>query len=311
MGAGLTTSSTDRSYELLAGEPPAEGLRRLAAGRADSALENLRAAAAGEPGKGIHESRKDLKKLRSVLRLVREGLGENLYDGENARYRKAGRLLSDARDAAARLETVDALRARAGDGFPGEGTRRWSVSLGQRRRQHLEDADRPLQEAIALVEEGRERIAQWPLDGASFELVGDGLLRAYRRGRKRGAAVAEGPSQRRVHEWRKRVKDLWYMQSVLKPLWPAMIGPAAEQAHDLSSLLGDHHDVAVLAGDATGRPDLFDGDGLAELLELCRRRQAELLAEAVPLGRRIYAERPKGFLARYAAYWRSPAAADG
>lgn len=305
--AGATASRTDRSYRLLEGERGAEGLRRVAAGRADSALEEFRETAAADPAAGIHEGRKDLKKLRSVLRLVRDALGEETYQAENDRFRQAGRLLSDARDAEAKLETVSALRAWAPAAFPAT-AEPWTEELERDRRRLPEAAARgPLQEAIELVAGGRDAIAQWPLEGDSFELIAPGLKRAYRRGCRRLADVDEDPSGERVHEWRKRVKDLWYMQRILVPLWPASLEPFADEAHTLASRLGDHHDLTVLSEDARSRSDCFDGAGLAELLELCRRRQAELLEDALPLGRRLYAEKPKSFVARFGAYWESPA----
>lgn len=31
------------------------------------------------------------------------------------------------------------------------------------------------------------------------------------------------PSVENLHEWRKRVKDLWYQVRLLTPLWPGML----------------------------------------------------------------------------------------
>ena len=44
-------------------------------------------------GAAVHEARKDTKKLRSVLRLVRESLGDSNYRRENNRFRDAARNL--------------------------------------------------------------------------------------------------------------------------------------------------------------------------------------------------------------------------
>jgi CHAD domain-containing protein len=304
----MTTAATDRTYALLMGEPRAQGLCRVAAGRADSALEEFRERAAEDPAAAIHEGRKDLKKVRSALRLVRGELGDERYRSESDRFRDAGRLLSDARDAEAKLETIAALREHSADAFPDAAAGRWVAELQREQEELVQRAcGDDLARVAEMVAEGREAIAEWPLAGESFELVAPGLLRAYRRGRKRLDDVLLDPGPSQVHEWRKRVKDLWYMQRILAPLWPPVIEALADEAHELSSLLGDHHDLTVLAEDARGRPGLFEGDGLAELLELARRRQAELLEDALPLGRRVYAERPKQFISRYGAWWEHPA----
>ena len=86
----------DGSYRLRRKEPAPDGIRRVARGRADDALEQLREGAKGDLNPAVHEARKDLKKLRSVLRLVRNDLGDAVYRSENVRFRDAGRMLSGA-----------------------------------------------------------------------------------------------------------------------------------------------------------------------------------------------------------------------
>jgi hypothetical protein len=103
-------SGPSRVYGLQKKKTPSEGIRRIAAGRAQQAIEELRSAARGEePAESIHSTRKDLKKLRSLLRLVRGELGEGLYKSENERYREVGRSLSATRDAQVKAETLRSL----------------------------------------------------------------------------------------------------------------------------------------------------------------------------------------------------------
>lgn len=69
----------------------------------------------------VHSARKDLKKLRSVPRLVCPVIGGERFRTENKRYRDAGRRLSSSRDAEVKLETLVALGERFGEELPGEG----------------------------------------------------------------------------------------------------------------------------------------------------------------------------------------------
>ena len=100
-----------RAYKLKKGESLGEGLLRMARGRAEDAIDRLRDGG-GDPAAEVHETRKDMKKLRSLLRIARGGVGEDLYRRENNRFRDAARSLSGARDA----EVMLGEKARDGAG---------------------------------------------------------------------------------------------------------------------------------------------------------------------------------------------------
>ena len=298
------TDHPSRSYRLKTKENPAAGIRRIALGRADKALDELGVADEGELSATIHGVRKDLKKLRAVARLVRDELGEKRFKAENRRYRDAGRLLSESRDAEVKLETLAGLRTRFGDDFPGRDRESWERAL-ERERDQVGDAARgetaaQIAGAKKMIEKGREHILAWPLEADSWPLVGAGLSQGYRRGRRAMKDVEAKPKAENVHEWRKRAKDLWYQLRIVRNAWPGLLQESADQVHELTDLLGDHHDLAVLAGDLENRDGI---DALEVLRDLIDKRQKEILASAQGLGRRIYAEKPKAFQRRLAAYW--------
>jgi CHAD domain-containing protein len=294
----------DQHYGLRGGERLADGLRRVAIGRAGKASERLRGIGAGEadPAEAVHGARKDMKKLRTVLRLIRPRLPKRAYREQNRRFRDASRSLSTTRDAEVKLETLEQL-AQDVDGLPGEALASWRLILESEREAATNAArDEPvIAAAAAEIEAGLAEIAAWPLAGDSWQLVGNGLERAYRRGRR--AMLAAGGGEDSFHEWRKRAKDLWYALRLLGAAWPPVLGPGAEEAHRLSELLGDHHDLAVLREDLHGRRL---GEVESRVLEAAiDAREAELAAAAFDLGERLYAERPKAFSRRLRAYWKA------
>jgi hypothetical protein len=242
-----------------------------------------------------------------VLRLVRDEVGEEVYRRENDRFRETGRMLSGARDAEVKLETIDALREAGGEMPTKAALRRYIYALESERDEHSRaDAERrELAKRIETeLEAGRAALDDWSLGSGDWDLFEPGLARSYRRGRNRFADAREDPSAENVHAWRKRVKDLWYHLRILRKAWPAVIGETADEAHELADLLGDHHDLAVLVEDARGRPDRFDSkDDLKALVAAAEARQNALLGEALDLGARVYAEKPKAFARRYESYW--------
>jgi len=282
----------------------AAGLTRVAAGRAEKALERLHASSAGEAetADAVHGARKDMKKLRTVLRLLRDGLGTKLYKKENARFRDAARALSETRDAEVRLETLDALAERQ-EALPEEAVESWRMILDRDREAAANAArDEPaVAAAIALIEAGLEGIRGWELDGDSWKLIDASLTRTYRRGRRAMKAAAKRRGEADFHEWRKRAKDLWYELRLLGGAWPGPLEATAEEAHKLTELLGEHHDLAVLREDLRQRN--LGEEETAALEAAIARRQEGLAADAFPLGRRLYAERPKGFSRRMRRYW--------
>jgi CHAD domain-containing protein len=281
-------------------------LTRVAAGRAEAALERLRENEAGEgdAAAAVHGVRKDMKKLRTVLRLVRFELGKERYRWENSRFRDAARTLSEARDAEVKLETLEVLAEHEED-LPGEAVDAWRKILDRDREAaanfaHDEEA---LAEARSLIESGLEGIHAWELEGDSWKLIEPAVIRTYRRGRR---AMKKARARRRdgdLHEWRKRAKDLWYELRLLSCAWPGPLEATAEEAHRLTVLLGDHHDLAVLREDLRER-NLGEAE-TAALAAAIAHRQEELAAEAFSLGRRLYAERPQELNRRLRRYWRT------
>jgi CHAD domain-containing protein len=298
--------SSDRSgsYQLARDEGLAAGLTRVAAGRAEKALERLRESSAGEANSAdaVHGARKDMKKLRTVLRLLRDELGAKRYKRENARFRDAARALSETRDAEVKLATLDALAEHA-DALPEEAVESWRKVLDRDREAATNAArDEPaIAEAISLIEAGLEAIRGWDVEGDSWNLIDAAVTRTYRRGRRAMKAAEKRRGEGDFHEWRKRAKDLWYELRLLSGAWSGPLEATAEEAHNLTEQLGGHHDLALLREDLVGR-NLGEEETVA-LEAAIGRHQEELEAAVFPLGHRLYAERPKDFSRRMRRYW--------
>ena len=111
-GHGKTFDSD--AYRLLEGEPVGAGIRRILAAQVDDAIAQLRGEAGTEPAEAIHEARKDVKKIRSALRLVRDEIGDDVWRRENEHYRDVARKLSSFRDAEILVQALDGLGERFG-----------------------------------------------------------------------------------------------------------------------------------------------------------------------------------------------------
>jgi hypothetical protein len=92
---------------------------------------------------------------------------------------------------------------------------------------------------------------------------------------------------------------------LLEPAWSATEDNLAEPAHDLSALLGDDHDLALLHQTLEGDPLAFGGRrDVNAILSLIKRRRAALERQAFRLGRSIYRDTPVDFTKRIGRAWR-------
>lgn len=293
------------SYRLLAGETVADGIKRVILGRVDNALRELRGEVDHGHAEAVHEARKDLKKIRSALRLVREELGDEVWRRENDHYREAGRLLSGFRDAEILVGTIDALGERFGEAAAERfASLRDQLDTELRAARDDGSLERGMAAAAATIAEGRPRIESWPLSGDRWDLLEPGLRRSYRRGRKRLRAVEEEASVTNLHEWRERVKDLTYQLRLIREAEPRLIGTLADHAHALSDHLGDDHDLALLREQVANRSDAFADTGSRRVAEqLIDQRRGELRFAAISLGERVYGQKPKRFVKDLEERW--------
>jgi CHAD domain-containing protein len=278
------------------GESPREGLRRIVREQFAKALDEL--ADGSEPAEVVHSVRKRLKRLRALLRLARGGMDEATFDREKGRLRDAARPLSEARDAAVLVATLDGLGlpgavAKVRDTFllrQSEATRR-ALGDGPAFDDHAATL-RDIRDAL----EGAFADVTWPV-------LREGLRRIERQGRRAFRVARESSTDVNLHEWRKRVKDLGYALDALRPIRPSVIGQRANLADELAEALGDDHDLAVLRG------ALLAGTGPAaaavELVPAIDARRESLRESAFGLGRKVYRERPSDSADRLDRAWRT------
>ena len=290
-------------------EQLADGLRRILNEQIEAAIADLREHPDQTRDEGVHEARKRCKRLRAMLRLVRDRLGDEVYQRENTAIRDASRQIAPIRDAQVLVNTLDDAVAKADgqlDAAAVRPTRKALKDAHTRLRLHMLYRGTAGEQAIAALTEVQQRTLDWPLGDLTFDDLAPGLQRVYRRGRKAMELSYADPRPEHFHDWRKRVKYLWHQFELLEPAWPGLLEALADETHDLSDLLGVEHDRTVLESMVRDRPDLVEDPDVGRTLAVALDEQREQLrAAARPLGAKIYAESPTQFTARIAGYWAS------
>jgi len=277
------------------------GVRRIARERIDAAL--ARAPELPDAG-AVHAIRKETKKLRGLLRLVKPRFKG--FRGADTALKRGARELGHLRDAQVRLATFDSLTPALNDPQSAAPIRR--ILAGDITQ--LSDPQRLSAGAEAMVDalsQLRGEVEGWKIRGHGFDALGDGVAVTWRRARRdmKGAELSFKGSfdAATFHDWRKSVKRHWYHAQLLQPFWPKVMAPHIAAADRLGEMLGAHNDLDVLA--ARLRHDLpEDLEPIArELTDLALKRRRQLAGDALVLGRRLFADKPRALEARWGRWW--------
>ena len=239
----------------------------------------------------VHAARKELKRARSGLRLLRP-LDETAYRRENMRLRNAARRLSPVRDDKVLLARLTYLIA--------EEKRPTRRQLLMDARKDVRNARRRDWRALRSAEEleridqalaaAAKRVRRWlsPPQGPGEAAPELAVQRLYRKGRKALERSRKDPSDECLHEARKQAKHLAQALEMLggrKP--PKKAVKVLERADDLGDWLGDDHDLAVLESRCLSLPADADKPKrkIARRLE---KRRARLQDKALDTGRKLF-----------------------
>jgi CHAD domain-containing protein len=287
-------------------ESVGKAVARLGCERIENGLECLKDCSQAE---AIHCVRKDIKKARAVLRLAREHLRRKDFRHVGKLLRDAASELAGPRDAYVKAQTLRRLAQE----YKGQ------LSAGAFRHIRVVLRKASDDEVKRFVREGKKKSVERILRRAArefgkvkvrskgWDVIGARLKASYSGGRRAYVGTVKRGSSENFHEWRKRVKDLWYHVSLLQPIWPEQMDAMAKELEELGEFLGNDHDLFVLCEFVRDAKELEKATARErELLKgLIEKRQSELRASSLALGRRFYIEKPSVFCGRLEKYWQA------
>jgi CHAD domain-containing protein len=285
------------SYRLDLGAPVPDALRAVLVERLEHAHGALRDADPEATAAAVHGARKDIKKARALLRLAHPDLSGTTYRSENEALRDIARSLTAAREADVLTETFELVATRLVGRVPELELDALRVRVAELaaslRPAETDGAAAVSEQTVGALAAAATRARALELDQCDTDTLIAGSVRVYARGARALTVALHDTTAEHLHDWRKRAKDLWYHQRLLRDAWPELFKAQADAADRLTKLLGDDHDLAQLAEHLPGE---------AAVLDATTELRAELQAEAWGLGRRLYAEKPKAFGRRLARY---------
>jgi CHAD domain-containing protein len=295
------------AFQLKASESVSDGIARNVTHQIEKALKYLCAERkphqrGASENEAVREVRKCFKKVRAALRLVREELGDDVYHEENWCFRDAARPLTEVRDAQVLVEIWNGLKeplAAAVD--TGAFAKIHDVLLANQNEVTRRVLDK--ERAFAAVQDqavhALARIPGWRIEHTGWSALEGGLRNVFRTGHRALALASENSSVENLHEWRKQAMYLWHQLQLLEGAWTVDEKQLVERIHQLSTLLGDDHDLAVLRETLAADPLPFGGHRVLKgVFAVIDRRREELERQAFALGRELYKPSPKFFTSR-------------
>jgi len=273
-------------------DTPAHIARRALLAQLDKAVEEL-----GKRHRSdacIHDIRKELKRARAALRMLRECIRDIEYRRDNALLRDAARPLTPVRDAKVMQQTLEQLDSKNGAGRRGflPGFHKFLRDERRLARRQLRPAE--LTAAARVLRGIRRRAAALPAHRLANPRA-RGLEHAFKKARTAFAVARQRGTDETLHEWRKQTKYFANQLEMILPFGPKLFKKSHEDAKQLADCLGDDHDLAILTEQIYEHAAAADAPAankdVRELIGCVERRRKKLQRRALHLGRRLYSGR--------------------
>jgi len=285
---------------------PVEAEFRRIAGEEIDAIETLLRDAPEGRQRAVHGARKGLKRLRGLLKLIKEG-NPDFAGSENERLGNISRNLSVARDADALIEALDRLSDHS--------LKRKDVMrigpirayLEQRRdrivHEQMESAT-VIHEVLEGLKDSRASFDSASLSGESLELLANGYDRMLAKARKSMKKAGSKREAEAFHDMRKALKHHWMHLQLLEDM-PGVLPARKKRAERLGNKLGQLNDIYNMF-------EVLDREGgeIAEpeaerlLRKALRKRESSLRKNSLKLAQELLGKRSK--LAKSAQKSESP-----
>jgi CHAD domain-containing protein len=180
---------------------------------------------------GVHCLRKRMKKLQAMLHLALAAIPESTMRAVLKDVRELKNLLSSQRDALILAKLAEEL----------------DFTMPAHQAKFTPTAGK-LKKAISLSEQLLIDISLLDLTRLDWKTVAVSFAKSYKSSRKAWQDTQDDPSPEKLHQWRKKVKRLYYQSTALEP-WlhhPKQL----RRARKLGSLLGHCHDLDVFTSAA-------------------------------------------------------------
>lgn len=290
------------AYSLRPGHSVLHEVKRVADKQLALALAQLQQVGTPRADQGVRESRRHIKKVRALLRLVQPVLVAG-YEGSSRRLRRANRLLAPVADGRAVIATIDGLAARRPEAAAALAAIRRALVQRIGRVDRRIETQHVLHKVTRLLILERTRIDGWTLRAGGMRAVAPGLARSRRRARKAMARAMVHPTAENYHRFRQRVKDHWLHVRLAAARTGRALTADRRRLEALDECLGEYHNVLLIEDILLREAPVLRTD-LTNGLKVSRSYQVELRRRAMRLAEAALGEKPQPLLSRLKPLWK-------
>jgi CHAD domain-containing protein len=262
------------SFALRPGKPITRELKRIARKELGGASKRLLQDHRDDDD--VHEGRKSVKKVEALAKVL-DQIGV-------APPRKDVKRLREVR------RTFDHLRSRFAHRIPEHTSAIIRTHLSRRKSQMTHRAQAGsgrLTRAGRTLRKIRRSAKQWVAPSIDVAELPDVLRRTFRASRKAMKRAQTRGRAADFHEWRKRVKDLWYQLRLAERLVSGL-GSRIEEFRALETALGEEHNLVVLRTKLTRERGLRNiKSHINRITAMSTAVQQELRRSALVLGTQL------------------------
>lgn len=248
----------------------------------------------------IHDSRKRVKNLRAILKLIQSELNENKFKLLNNKLKALNKKSAVSRRAFVLLNIIDKMLFESSNNV--------SVDLLKTLKDNMLEiieSSQPKYNINQILSSYHdtfvkidEHLSELKFERKDFSAIRNGLALMYDEGKKFYKISARQQEVIILHELRKSAKDLYYVLEIFQKCWQPVIKPYNNQIKILTDYIGDLHDLHEFMLELNN-PLLKNYKSAKDNLKLIidnqissQKRQILILAE------KIYAEKTNCFINR-------------
>ena len=257
------------------------------------------------PTLGVHETRKNLKRTRALLRLIQPVIEKTHFQKANITLRDIARSLSGTRDIQAMIETILKLQTH----FTLNTEDLIILPLIQLLQKNKKTAEKKIKKfsqktILKDLQDANLFFENLNFEKESIDCILPGLQNIYDKGMQQMHIAYSECSIDAFHEWRKFLQYHWRHTQFISPIWPEFFEIKITQTAAVSEILGIHNDLSNLIDFLNENKTKFDDKNqMKEFINLCDQWRKEQRHAAQKPGLRIYAETPKAYNACIKKYW--------